>query len=149
MQTSLPDGKHTRVSLEQGNTEESEVPPDSERDLIAGQRLSVIRSILQKMLSTQATPGDMSQINWDRHEMLALTEIFKTIVHSEIEQRQQTALTVLSHSSNDKENSRKLNKLEEQNKKLTEEVELLKLKLEKSACYQSPSGLRIARPHKS
>lgn len=40
--------------LEQGDTEESEVPPDSERELIAGQRLSVIRSILQKMLKTQA-----------------------------------------------------------------------------------------------
>ena len=48
------DGKNTQVSLEQGNTEESEVPPDTERDLIAGQRLSVIRSILQKMLQTQA-----------------------------------------------------------------------------------------------
>ena len=43
-------------NLEQGNTEESEVL-DSERNLIAGQRMSTIKSILEKMVVMQRDKG--------------------------------------------------------------------------------------------
>ena len=64
--------------------------------------------------------------------MLALTDIFKTLVHSEIEQRQlmPKALAGLVASTSDKENTQKLNMLEQQNMKLAREVEQLKQKLE-------------------
>ena len=49
--------------------------------MIGGQRVSVIRSILQKMLN-QSQCEDKSQ--WTDEEMFALTDIFKNLVHKEL-----------------------------------------------------------------
>ena len=50
----IHEGKKESCLVEQGNTEDSEVV-DSERQMLGGQRLSIIKSILQKMLKVQVT----------------------------------------------------------------------------------------------
>ncbi|CDW91348.1 UNKNOWN [Stylonychia lemnae] len=117
-------------SLEQGNTDESEVPPDTEREMIAGQRISVIKSILQKMLymqsNNQRNEQQIIQTQWDRDEMLALTDIFKNIVKSEIENKQTTTNATFNSQDN---TYLKVSQLEQQNLRLAKENEELKNKL--------------------
>lgn len=54
---------------------------------IAGQRVSVIKSILQKMLmqSTQEQQRSETSLEWTLQEIAALTDIFKTVVHRELQ----------------------------------------------------------------
>ena len=61
------------------------------QSMIAGQRVSVIKSILQKMLLThqsqqqreKSLPG-VGPADWSDEEIAAITDIFKTVVNNEI-----------------------------------------------------------------
>eukprot|EP00347_Sterkiella_histriomuscorum_P014191 403361819 len=154
-------------SIEQGNTEESEVPPDTERNedtKIAGQRISVIKSILQKMLVMQSQPQNSPKsqhhrqaqqndfVQWSKDEMVALTDIFKNIVHTEIENKQQTTLSKGTNNSlliyeqletKNPQSLTKMNELQIQNERLAREVEELKIKLQMSSSINNSQKSRF------
>lgn len=57
------------------------------------------------------------QVPWTKEEMTALTDIFKNIVHSEIEQKRQPSNPIIQPPQ-----QKQLSILQEQNMKLAQEV---------------------------
>ena len=131
---------NTKYTLNKETTEESEVI-DTDRDQIAGQRISVIKSILQKMLIMQDGRPSKAEANiiWSQHEMRALTDIFKNIVSSEMESKKHQNETSQKKKPINAEifqehqrSQQKISVLEQKNLQMAREIEELKSQLLRS-----------------